>query len=200
LPRSSAGRQREPAWSSCGGDSRKMWAETGSNYRPRSQSSRKGCMSGFWQLAREKSLVPGCSEIRGNSFDISKGIFQNDICRFESYMPSQPVRSLCPMSRSSKYVRHSRRLATRGAVSEAQSSGFLSLTKRISGGSRQIAISVLCCKRLGLVALRPVRYRRGGWREPHVAHDRANSRSGRGLHHRQEGAEVVRPVTKEAPG
>ena len=46
-------------------------------------------MPGFRQLAREKTLVPECFEISGNSFDISKGIFQNDICKFESYMPSQ---------------------------------------------------------------------------------------------------------------
>ena len=31
----------------------------------------------FWQLAREKSLVPKCSGIRGNSSENSKGIFQN---------------------------------------------------------------------------------------------------------------------------
>ncbi len=56
--------------------------------RPRSQSSRR-CMSVFWQLVREKSLVPKCFGIRRNPPDISKGIFQNDICRFESCMPSQ---------------------------------------------------------------------------------------------------------------
>jgi hypothetical protein len=34
----------------------------------------------FWQLVREKSLVPKCVGIRQNRFDISKGIFENDIC------------------------------------------------------------------------------------------------------------------------
>ena len=46
-------------------------------------------MSVFWQLTREKSLIPKCSEIRGNSSEISKGIFQNDIRKFESCRPRQ---------------------------------------------------------------------------------------------------------------
>jgi len=45
-----------------------------------------------WQLVREKSLVPKCSGTRRNPADISKGVLQNDISRFESYMPSQRVR------------------------------------------------------------------------------------------------------------
>src|SRR6266478_5022155 len=44
---------------------------------PPVQSGR--CMWLFWQLTREKCLIPKCSEIRGNSSDISKGIFQIDI-------------------------------------------------------------------------------------------------------------------------
>ena len=47
------------------------------------------CMSVFWQLAREKSLVPKCSGTRGNSSENSKAIFQNDIRKFESSRPSQ---------------------------------------------------------------------------------------------------------------
>jgi hypothetical protein len=60
---------------------------------PRSQLGRR-CMSVFWQLVREKSLAPKCSGIRRNPPELLKDIFQNDICRFESYIPSQPVRSL----------------------------------------------------------------------------------------------------------
>jgi hypothetical protein len=55
-------------------------------------------MSVFWQLAREKSLVPKCSGIRGNPSDISKGILQNNISRFESFMPSQPLSWLWAVS------------------------------------------------------------------------------------------------------
>src|SRR5437016_2193510 len=82
--------------------------------RPRGQSIRR-CMSVFWQLVREKSLVPKCFGIRRNSPDISKGIFQNDICRFESYMPSQPVRSLRCDFRVCAKRRHSRGLLAAAA-------------------------------------------------------------------------------------
>jgi hypothetical protein len=71
----------------------KIYAETGSNSVRDAASPAGRCMSVFWQLAREKSLIPKCSEIRGNSSDISKGIFQNDIRKFESCRPSHPVRS-----------------------------------------------------------------------------------------------------------
>ena len=43
----------------------------------------------FRQLAREKSLVPERSEIRGNSPHNSKGIFEDDVSQFESSRPSQ---------------------------------------------------------------------------------------------------------------
>ena len=43
----------------------------------------------FGQLAREQSLVPKRSEIRGNSAGISRAIFEFDICRFESWWGSQ---------------------------------------------------------------------------------------------------------------
>jgi len=42
-----------------------------------------------------------------------KGIICADICEFESYMPSQPVWSLCPMSGSQKYWRDFRELKGR---------------------------------------------------------------------------------------
>ena len=67
----------------------------------RSQSNQKLHVS-VLTLIREKSLVPKCSRNKGNSCDISKGILQNDLCRFESYMPSQPVRSLQAMFRFAK--------------------------------------------------------------------------------------------------
>jgi hypothetical protein len=66
-----------------------------------------------------KSLVPKCSEITRNSPHISKGVFENDICEFESSRPSQPVLSLWAMSGLQKYVRHSRELARRHVVSDA---------------------------------------------------------------------------------
>src|SRR5215469_3898755 len=43
-----------------------------------------------------------------------KGIFCDDISEFESHMPSQPVQSLCAMSRSQEFLRHSRELCLRG--------------------------------------------------------------------------------------
>ena len=46
------------------------------------------------QLLRVESLVTRCSNNAGNSREISKGEFQNDICRFESSQPSQAV-GLC---------------------------------------------------------------------------------------------------------
>jgi len=67
----------------------KSSAETGSNPVTDAASPAGRCMSVFWQLTREKSLIPKCSEIRGNSSDISKGIFQIDIRKFESCRPSQ---------------------------------------------------------------------------------------------------------------
>jgi hypothetical protein len=43
----------------------------------------------------------------------------SDVSEFESYMASQPVRSLWAMSGLQKYVRHSRELARRHLVSGA---------------------------------------------------------------------------------
>jgi hypothetical protein len=56
--------------------------------------SAERCMSGSSQLLDEKSLVPKCSGNTGNTPDLSKGVFQNDISGFESYMPSHAVQSL----------------------------------------------------------------------------------------------------------
>src|SRR6185295_8748607 len=50
------------------------------------------------QLLCEKSLVAMCSDICGNSSDILKGIFANDISEFESSKGSQLARSLCAVS------------------------------------------------------------------------------------------------------
>src|SRR6266487_3864553 len=85
----------------------------GSSSVSQAASPARRCISLLEHLAREKSLVPKCSEIKGNSPHISKGVFANDICEFESSEPSQPVRSLWAMSGLQKYVRHSRELARR---------------------------------------------------------------------------------------
>jgi len=63
------------------------------------------------QLLRVESLVTRCSNSAGNSREISKGEFQNDICRFESSQPSHAVRSLWLIYGTSKNSRHSTRLA-----------------------------------------------------------------------------------------
>jgi hypothetical protein len=83
------------------------------------------CMSVFWQLAREKSLVPKCSGMSGNSSENSKGMFQNDIRKFETSRPSQPVRSLPTVSGLQKCARHSRHLPNGHAALEAQFSGSM---------------------------------------------------------------------------
>jgi hypothetical protein len=67
-------------------------------------------MSLLQHPVREKSLVAMCSEICGNSSDISKGILENDISEFESSKGSQRVRSLSGMSGSEKLPRHPRYL------------------------------------------------------------------------------------------
>jgi hypothetical protein len=54
-------------------------------------------------LVREKSLVPGFRQIAGNSRDTSKGMVCVRIREFESFMPSQPVRSLWAI-RGGRYV------------------------------------------------------------------------------------------------
>jgi hypothetical protein len=60
---------------------------------------------------REKSLVTMCSEISGNSRDISKAILQISICRFESWRPSQPVSGILAVSGSLENARQFRGLA-----------------------------------------------------------------------------------------
>ena len=45
---------------------------------------------------------------------IFKRIVCDDVSEFESHMPSQPVQSLCAMSRSQEFLRHSRGLCLRG--------------------------------------------------------------------------------------
>jgi hypothetical protein len=80
------------------GDIQNLLEETGSNSAIHAASLAGRCISFFQHLAREKSLVPKCSEITRNSPHISKGVFENDICEFESSRPSQPVSSLSAMS------------------------------------------------------------------------------------------------------
>jgi hypothetical protein len=76
--------------------------EIGLNLAGRAGRAAGSGMSEFAQLAREKSLVRNVPEHRRNSSDISKGIIGNDISRFESWRPSQPVRSLWAMSELQK--------------------------------------------------------------------------------------------------
>jgi hypothetical protein len=115
-----------------------------SNYR-RGHSGWKVCLGGV-QLARDESLVPKRSPLRENSSGISKGIFQMDISGFESYMPSQAVRSLRGLSALPEYERHSRGLARRRAVSTEHLLGFLAppsqFRRRVSG--RHFQFSALC--------------------------------------------------------
>ena len=78
-------------------------------------------MSLFWQLTREKCLIPKCSEIRGNSSDISKGIFQIDIRKFESCRPSHAVRS--PSAKMRVVPTLPQELASRGMPRRLRSHG-----------------------------------------------------------------------------
>jgi hypothetical protein len=97
----------------------KLRSEIGSHSGTHAASPAGRRMPVFWQLAREKSPVPKCSGIRGNSSDISDGNFRADICRFESYMPSQPVPSLRDMSECQKFARRFRELGRQRRVSGA---------------------------------------------------------------------------------
>ena len=80
-----------------------------------------------------------------------KGIICDDVSEFESYMPSQPVWSLCPMSGSQKYWRDSRELRRRRGVSWTKFSGALGLVGEIRApvSGREFSISVLRGQRLG---------------------------------------------------
>jgi hypothetical protein len=66
----------------------------GSAQRPKKPESRDGCISRMLSLQLQKSPTPDFEEKCGNSPDISKGIFQLGMCKFESSRPSQAVRSL----------------------------------------------------------------------------------------------------------
>src|SRR6266540_4685989 len=129
---------------------------------------------------REKSLVPMCSEISGNWRDISKGILQSSISRFESCHPSQPLSSLWTVSAFRIISRDFRRLARDQSVSAGKSAFFSRFgisCARVS--SREFLISGFCCLRLGSTALRPVRLHR--------------------LYHTKEEHEWVRADSSSAP-
>jgi hypothetical protein len=150
--RHAAGRSAEFA-----ADIRKPSLETGSCLTG-GASAASGCFSQFPQRTREKSLVAMCSEIRRNPPDISKGILQNSISRFESWHPSGPVRSLRGMSATQKSARHFRELAERCRVSRAKFPGIQAAGNefRAPVSGRDFSISKFCCLRLGSKTLRPV--------------------------------------------
>src|ERR1700682_4587429 len=58
------------------------------------QESRDGCVSGMLSLQLQKSPTPNFEEKCGNSSDISKGISQSGMCKFESSEVSQAVTQL----------------------------------------------------------------------------------------------------------
>jgi hypothetical protein len=84
-----------------------------------------GCFAGLLQRTREKSLVAMCSEFRRNPPDISKGIFQGSISRFESWRPSQPVPRFLAISSLWEKARLFRALARRQPVSAVEHLTFL---------------------------------------------------------------------------
>src|ERR1700675_2362832 len=67
---------------------------TGSAQRPEKPESRDGCVSRMLSLQLQKSPTPDFEEKCGNSPDISKGISQLGIYKFESSEVSQAVRRL----------------------------------------------------------------------------------------------------------
>jgi hypothetical protein len=60
--------------------------------RPKKPEARDGCVSSMFGLQLQKSPTPGFEEKWGNSPDISKGISQLGMCKFESSQVSQAVR------------------------------------------------------------------------------------------------------------
>jgi hypothetical protein len=64
---------------------------TGSAQRPEKPESRDGCVSRMLSLQLQKSPTPDFEEKCENSPDISKGISQLGIYKFESSEVSQPV-------------------------------------------------------------------------------------------------------------
>jgi hypothetical protein len=56
------------------------------------QETRDGCVSGILSFQLQKSPTPNFEEKCGNSPDISKGISQSGMCKFESSQVSQAVR------------------------------------------------------------------------------------------------------------
>ena len=55
------------------------------------QESRDGCVSRILSFQLQKSPTPNFEGKCGNSPDISKGVFQSGMCKFESSQVSQPV-------------------------------------------------------------------------------------------------------------
>jgi hypothetical protein len=64
----------------------------GSAHRPKKPESIDGCISRMRSLQLQKSPTPDFDEKCGKSPDISKGISQSGMCKFESSKVSQAVR------------------------------------------------------------------------------------------------------------
>jgi hypothetical protein len=81
-----------------------------SGFRPRRRRQEPACSQklsiDFVQLARAKSLVARRSGKKGQFSEVSKGVVQNDISEFESFHPSQPVRSRTALDRKPMMATH----------------------------------------------------------------------------------------------
>src|SRR5262249_31517082 len=87
-----------------------------------------------------------------------KGIFCDDISEFESYMPSQPVRSLHRRSCSQEFARHSRELATRSKgkdMAYSRNPGDCAITAAARAAENQYPAKVSRHSRLRRLWLRP---------------------------------------------
>ena|SRR6266508_4229895 len=124
-------------------DIRNFGTETGC-IRLTAPSAPDGCFSQFLQQIRESLWSRCVPELSRNPSDISKAIFQNDISRFESWRPSQPLSSLWGMSALQESPRHFRGLARRDTVSAARFSRSLASTAQFGApvSCRQFSISV----------------------------------------------------------
>jgi hypothetical protein len=135
-------------------DFQKSWAETSLESLHARHADTLTKASDACQIFAARGRIVSGTQIRLNrekSARHFKAIFWIVISEFESSQPSQPLGSLCAMSGLQKYARHSRELARRYEVSEAQFSEFLAAMGQFREpvSSRQFSISVLRWRRLG---------------------------------------------------
>src|SRR5262249_29517282 len=99
-----------------------------------------------------------------------KGIICDDISEFESYMPSQTVRSLCALSGLPNYAPDSQELARRYAVSKVQFSELSAAIGQFcaSVSGRQFSISKFRCQRLGSNLIRRMSKENPLWGAPRI--------------------------------